>query len=73
VFVPRWGVLGASFALLTAAVVRLAVALASFRFVLGQPAPGLIPRIDELQVMAKRLRNAGSNALRRRAAEAASV
>jgi hypothetical protein len=41
--------------------------------VLGQPAPGLIPRIDELQVMAKRLRNAGSNALRRRAAEAASV
>jgi O-antigen/teichoic acid export membrane protein len=73
VFVPRWGVLGASFALLTAAVVRLAVALASFRFVLGQPAPGLLPRIDELQIMARRLRNAGSDALRRRAAEVAGV
>jgi O-antigen/teichoic acid export membrane protein len=73
VFVPRWGVLGASLALLTAAVVRLAVALASFRFVLGQPAPGLIPRMDELQIMARRLRNAGSNALRRRAAEPAGV
>jgi O-antigen/teichoic acid export membrane protein len=73
VFVPRWGVLGASFALLTAAVVRLIVALASFRFVLGEPAPGLIPRIDELQVLATRMKSAGGTALRRRTAQAASV
>jgi O-antigen/teichoic acid export membrane protein len=73
VFVPRWGVLGASFALLTAAVVRLIVALASFRFVLGEPAPGLIPRIDELQVLATRMKSASGTALRRRAAQAASV
>jgi O-antigen/teichoic acid export membrane protein len=72
-FVPRWGVLGASFALLTAAVVRLVVALASFRFVLGERAPGLIPRIDELQMLARRMKSAGGSVLRRRAAEAASV
>jgi O-antigen/teichoic acid export membrane protein len=73
IFVPRWGVLGASFALLTAAVVRLGVALASFRFVLGQPAPGLIPRVDELQMLARRMKSASVNAFRRRTAEAAGV
>ena len=73
IFVPKWGVLGASFALLTAAVVRLGVALASFRFVLGQPAPGLIPRVDELQMLARRMKSAGVSALRRRTAEAAGV
>ncbi|WP_158748943.1 lipopolysaccharide biosynthesis protein [Acidobacterium sp. S8] len=71
--VPRWGVLGASFALLTAALVRLILALCSFRFVLGLPAPGLTPRMDELQAFGGRLRNNLLAALRRRAAQTAGV
>src|SRR5206468_10352638 len=35
--VPRWGVVGASYALLTAAVIRLAFAILSFPFVLKLP------------------------------------
>lgn len=68
--VPKWGVVGASLALLTAALVRLMLALSSFRLVLGQPAPGLTPRMDELQVFAVRLRNTVFDAIRRRTAEA---
>jgi O-antigen/teichoic acid export membrane protein len=40
--VPRWGVLGASFALLTAALVRLILALCSFRFVSACLRQGLL-------------------------------
>ena len=69
--VPRWGVTGASVALLTAALVRLIFALCSFRFVLGLPAPGLIPRMDELTAFSIRVRTGVLSMIRRGTAETA--
>jgi glycosyltransferase involved in cell wall biosynthesis/O-antigen/teichoic acid export membrane protein len=54
VMVPRWGVTGAASALLTAAVIRFVLTMVSFRFVLGLPAPSMIPRIDELKELLDR-------------------
>jgi O-antigen/teichoic acid export membrane protein len=44
VMVPRWGVLGASCALLSASIVRFVLGLASFRFILRARMPELRPR-----------------------------
>ena len=63
--VPRWGVLGASLALLTAAIIRLAFAICSFPFVLKQPAPGFLPRAAEFTTIAIRFKD-GFRALRAR-------
>lgn len=67
ILVPRWGVLGASYALLTAAVIRLAFALGSFPLVLKQPAPGFLPKMSEFGTLAGRFRN-GLRGLRDRLA-----
>ncbi len=57
-FVPRWGALGASIALLTAAAVRLAFALLSFRIVLGHPAPNVIPTLNDARAVIPRVKAA---------------
>lgn len=71
--VPKWGVLGASVALLVASVARLLLTLASFPLVLKQPVPGLIPRTDEVRALIVRVRRAAAGILRLRTAEAAGV
>ncbi|HEX4769189.1 MAG TPA: oligosaccharide flippase family protein [Bryobacteraceae bacterium] len=72
-FVPKWGVLGASIALLTASVARFFLALASFPLVLKQPAPSLIPRTDEIRALIVRVRGAVAAILHLRSAEVAGV
>ena len=49
--VPRWGLVGASIALLVAAFVRLLLSLLSFRSVLGVKAPNILPRPRETYVL----------------------
>lgn len=71
--VPRWGVLGAAFALLTAAVIRFGLALTSFRIVLHLPAPSLVPRFDELQVLFYRFRASALGFVNRRNMKVAGV
>ncbi|HEX4065522.1 MAG TPA: polysaccharide biosynthesis C-terminal domain-containing protein [Acidobacteriaceae bacterium] len=44
ILVPRWGVLGASYALLAASTLRLVICLVSFRYILRQDMPELRPR-----------------------------
>lgn len=68
--VPRWGVTGASYALLIAALIRLAFALGSFPVLLKHPAPGFLPRLSEFNTLAVRFRDA-LRGLRDRAAEGA--
>jgi len=68
--VPRWGVTGASYALLIAALIRLAFALGSFPVLLNHPAPGFLPRLSEFNTLAVRFRDA-LRSLRDRAAEGA--
>lgn len=65
-FVPKWGVLGASCALLTAAIVRLAFALISFPLVLHLKPPSLVPRIAEFSALAIRVRSKLPSQRRRR-------
>lgn len=55
VMVPRWGVLGASYALLAASIVRFLVCLASFRFVLRQDMPALRPRRSDFTPLVARV------------------
>jgi O-antigen/teichoic acid export membrane protein len=73
VMVPRWGVTGAASALLTAAVIRFVLTMASFRFVLGLPAPSLVPRADELKDLFNRFRTAAQAFAHRRAMKPAGV
>lgn len=54
--VPKWGVLGAAYALLTAAILRLAFTMMSFPIVLKEAPPGLLPRMSEFTVLAARLK-----------------
>lgn len=67
VLVPRWGVLGASYALLTAALIRFAFALGSLPLILKQPVPGVLPKMWEFGTLAVRFRN-GLRGLRDRLA-----
>lgn len=69
VFVPRWGVLGAAYALLIASVMRLILAQSSFRKVLGYRAPGLVPKLSELSATIDDLRTGVTGYMGRRAEE----
>lgn len=57
VLVPRFGVLGASWALLAASTLRFGICLVSFPFVLGQSIPPLLPTRSDFAPFIARLRN----------------
>ncbi len=69
VFVPRFGVVGAAYALLIASTMRLILAQATFRKVLGYPAPALIPNFSELRAVVSHIRAEVTAFLSRRAGE----
>jgi O-antigen/teichoic acid export membrane protein len=54
VLVPRWGVLGASYALLAASTLRLVICLISFRFILHEDMPELRPRKSDFTPLVAR-------------------
>jgi O-antigen/teichoic acid export membrane protein len=57
VLIPPFGIVGASCALLIAALIRITLTLLSFRFYMHLPTPSLIPKLDEFRNLFASVRN----------------
>jgi O-antigen/teichoic acid export membrane protein len=54
--IPRFGLVGASSALLFASLLRLLITIVSFKFLLDLPLPHLTPRLSDLTLVSKEVR-----------------